>query len=74
MLDLSNPATFRDLSKPMGAQSEKRKQMFVQRYEDVENNEGEGILAHIFVIFTIVFQSTYKNKSLIFVPKCFFTL
>lgn len=44
MLDLSNPATFRDLSKPMGAQTEKRKQMFIQRYEEVENNEGEGIL------------------------------
>ncbi|XP_031730721.1 WD repeat- and FYVE domain-containing protein 4 isoform X5 [Anarrhichthys ocellatus] len=42
MLDLSNPSTFRDLSKPMGAQTEKRRQMFVQRYEEVENIEGEG--------------------------------
>ncbi|XP_060895664.1 WD repeat- and FYVE domain-containing protein 4 isoform X1 [Labrus mixtus] len=41
-LDLSNPATFRDLSKPMGAQTEKRKQKFVQRYEEVENTECEG--------------------------------
>ncbi|KAM7408785.1 hypothetical protein PAMA_002489 [Pampus argenteus] len=41
-LDLSDSATFRDLSKPMGAQTEKRKQMFLQRYEEVENNEGEG--------------------------------
>ncbi|XP_072247156.1 WD repeat- and FYVE domain-containing protein 4 isoform X1 [Leuresthes tenuis] len=45
MLDLSNPATFRDLSKPMGAQTEKRKQMFIQRYEEVENNEGEDLSA-----------------------------
>ncbi|XP_071336839.1 WD repeat- and FYVE domain-containing protein 4 isoform X2 [Trachinotus anak] len=44
-LDLSNPATFRDLSKPMGAQTEKRKQMFIQRYEEVENGEGEGDLS-----------------------------
>ncbi|KAG7513031.1 WD repeat-and FYVE domain-containing protein 4 [Solea senegalensis] len=41
-LDLSNPATFRDLSKPMGAQTEKRKQRFIQRYEEVENSECEG--------------------------------
>ncbi|XP_029305197.1 LOW QUALITY PROTEIN: WD repeat- and FYVE domain-containing protein 4 [Cottoperca gobio] len=41
-LDLSNPATFRDLAKPMGAQTEKRRQMFIQRYEEVEKIEGEG--------------------------------
>uniref|UniRef100_A0A8C2WJA7 WDFY family member 4 n=1 Tax=Cyclopterus lumpus TaxID=8103 RepID=A0A8C2WJA7_CYCLU len=35
-LDLSNPSTFRDLSKPMGAQTEKRRQVFMQRYEEVE--------------------------------------
>uniref|UniRef100_UPI003AAAFB81 WD repeat- and FYVE domain-containing protein 4 n=1 Tax=Centroberyx gerrardi TaxID=166262 RepID=UPI003AAAFB81 len=44
-LDLSNPATFRDLSKPMGAQTEKRREMFIQRYEEVENSEGEGDLS-----------------------------
>uniref|UniRef100_A0A4W6C760 WDFY family member 4 n=1 Tax=Lates calcarifer TaxID=8187 RepID=A0A4W6C760_LATCA len=40
-LDLLNPATFRDLSKPMGAQTEKRKQMFIERYEEVENSGGD---------------------------------
>ncbi|KAJ8418170.1 hypothetical protein AAFF_G00138790 [Aldrovandia affinis] len=40
-LDLSNPATFRDLSKPMGAQTDKRKDKFIQRYNEVENNDGE---------------------------------
>ncbi|XP_037638382.1 WD repeat- and FYVE domain-containing protein 4 isoform X1 [Sebastes umbrosus] len=44
-LDLSNPATFRDLSKPMGAQTEKRRQMFIQRYEEVEDIEVDGNLA-----------------------------
>ncbi|XP_061140965.1 WD repeat- and FYVE domain-containing protein 4 isoform X1 [Syngnathus typhle] len=44
-LDLSDPATFRDLSKPMGAQTEKRKQMFIQRYEEAEHSEGEGGLS-----------------------------
>ncbi|CAL8256627.1 unnamed protein product [Lota lota] len=40
-LDLSNPATFRDLSKPMGAQTEKRREMFVKRYEEMENSDGD---------------------------------
>ncbi|XP_030234798.1 WD repeat- and FYVE domain-containing protein 4 isoform X1 [Gadus morhua] len=40
-LDLSNPATFRDLSKPMGAQTEKRREMFVERYEEMENSDGD---------------------------------
>ncbi|XP_059215445.1 WD repeat- and FYVE domain-containing protein 4 [Centropristis striata] len=44
-LDLSNPSTFRDLSKPMGAQTEKRRQAFIQRYEEVENIEAEGNLS-----------------------------
>ncbi|XP_051272681.1 WD repeat- and FYVE domain-containing protein 4 isoform X4 [Dicentrarchus labrax] len=44
-LNLSNPATFRDLSKPMGAQTEKRRQMFIQRYEEVGNIEGEEDLS-----------------------------
>ncbi|KAM4730214.1 WD repeat- and FYVE domain-containing protein 4 isoform 2-T2 [Anableps anableps] len=44
-LDLSNPTTFRDLSKPMGAQTEKRKQMFMERYNEVENTGGEDISA-----------------------------
>ncbi|KAM3862933.1 LOW QUALITY PROTEIN: WD repeat- and FYVE domain-containing protein 4 [Diretmus argenteus] len=44
-LDLSNPATFRDLSKPMGAQTERRREMFIQRYEEVEHSEGEGDLS-----------------------------
>ncbi|XP_077585653.1 WD repeat- and FYVE domain-containing protein 4 isoform X2 [Stigmatopora nigra] len=44
-LDLSDPTTFRDLSKPMGAQTEKRKQMFIQRYEEVESSEIEGGLS-----------------------------
>ncbi|XP_061545443.1 WD repeat- and FYVE domain-containing protein 4 isoform X3 [Phycodurus eques] len=44
-LDLSDPASFRDLSKPMGAQTEIRKQMFIQRYDEVENSECEGGLS-----------------------------
>ncbi|XP_078129346.1 WD repeat- and FYVE domain-containing protein 4 isoform X3 [Sander vitreus] len=44
-LDLSNPATFRDLSKPMGAQTEKRRQLFIQRYEEVGNIEEEENLS-----------------------------
>ncbi|CDQ88406.1 unnamed protein product, partial [Oncorhynchus mykiss] len=40
-LDLTKPATFRDLSKPMGAQTEKRRDMFIQRFNEVENGEGD---------------------------------
>ncbi|KAG7462495.1 hypothetical protein MATL_G00185510 [Megalops atlanticus] len=40
-LDLTSPSTSRDLSKPMGAQTEKRKEKFVQRYNDVEGTEGD---------------------------------
>lgn len=44
-LNLANSNTFRDLSKPMGAQTEKRKQMFIQRYEEVGSSEVEGELS-----------------------------
>ncbi|KAJ8014052.1 hypothetical protein DPEC_G00036250 [Dallia pectoralis] len=40
-LDLTSPATFRDLSKPMGAQTEKRRGMFIDRYNEVDDSEGE---------------------------------
>lgn len=53
-LDLSNPATFRDLSKPMGGQTEKRKQMFIKRYEEVESNDGEGDCSAEFLFFSPV--------------------
>ncbi|KAJ3610114.1 hypothetical protein NHX12_022208 [Muraenolepis orangiensis] len=43
-LDLSNPATFRDLSKPMGAQTERRRDMFVERYEDMENSDASFLV------------------------------
>eukprot|EP00051_Salpingoeca_urceolata_P023614 m.403899 g.403899 ORF g.403899 m.403899 type:complete len:3205 (-) comp20124_c0_seq3:182-9796(-) len=34
-LDLNNPHTFRDLTKPMGCQSEQRMQKFLQKYSDL---------------------------------------
>uniref|UniRef100_A0A8C3LJ58 WDFY family member 4 n=1 Tax=Chrysolophus pictus TaxID=9089 RepID=A0A8C3LJ58_CHRPC len=40
-LNLSNPHTFRDLSKPMGAQTMERRQKFIQRYKEVEKSEGD---------------------------------
>ncbi|XP_074856013.1 WD repeat- and FYVE domain-containing protein 4 [Carettochelys insculpta] len=41
MLNLASPQTFRDLSKPMGAQSPERKRKFIQRYQEVEKSEGD---------------------------------
>ncbi|XP_061857387.1 WD repeat- and FYVE domain-containing protein 4 isoform X3 [Colius striatus] len=40
-LNLTNPYTFRDLSKPMGAQTVERKRKFIQRYNEVEKSEGD---------------------------------
>ena len=40
-LDLTNPATFRDLSKPMGAQTPDRLTQFQKRYQEWEDPSGE---------------------------------
>ncbi|XP_069096980.1 WD repeat- and FYVE domain-containing protein 4 isoform X1 [Pleurodeles waltl] len=40
-LNFSDPRTFRDLSKPMGAQTQERMLQFVQRFNEVEKGEGE---------------------------------
>jgi len=42
VLDLSNPATFRDLTKPMGAQSEGRLSSFLERYQHLEDPGPTG--------------------------------
>lgn len=41
-LDFSNPKTFRDLSKPMGAQTEPRASQFKERYEALKSLEDEN--------------------------------
>ncbi|PNI21917.1 WDFY4 isoform 3 [Pan troglodytes] len=40
-LNLANPKTFRDLSKPMGAQTKERKLKFIHRFKEVEKTEGD---------------------------------
>ncbi|XP_037659974.1 WD repeat- and FYVE domain-containing protein 4 [Choloepus didactylus] len=40
-LNLTNPKTFRDLSKPMGAQTKEKKLKFIQRFKEVEKTEGD---------------------------------
>ncbi|XP_049501299.1 WD repeat- and FYVE domain-containing protein 4 isoform X1 [Panthera uncia] len=40
-LNLTNPKTFRDLSRPMGAQTKERKLKFIQRFKEVEKTEGD---------------------------------
>ncbi|XP_068053666.1 WD repeat- and FYVE domain-containing protein 4 isoform X1 [Anomalospiza imberbis] len=40
-LNLTDPHTFRDLSKPMGAQTVERKHKFIQRFNEVEKSEGD---------------------------------
>uniref|UniRef100_A0A0N5AT06 WD repeat and FYVE domain-containing protein 3 n=1 Tax=Syphacia muris TaxID=451379 RepID=A0A0N5AT06_9BILA len=41
VLDLTNPQTFRDLSRPMGAQSEERLAQFMKRYREWDDPTGE---------------------------------
>ena len=66
-MDLTNPSTFRDFSKPMGAQNSARLKRFMERYKYFEDPTGENNLlkqfhAHnhttthiLHYIFTIVF-------------------
>ncbi|CAI4058533.1 hypothetical protein SUVZ_03G0930 [Saccharomyces uvarum] len=42
VLDLENPKTYRDLSKPMGAQSMKRRLQFMERYEALASLDDPG--------------------------------
>lgn len=49
-LDLTNPSTFRDLSKPMGAQTEERKKKFIQRFKEVEKTEGTNLISSITMV------------------------
>lgn len=37
-LDLDNPATFRDLSRPMGAQTPERLQQFEKRFKEFDSD------------------------------------
>lgn len=40
-LDLNNPKTFRNLAKPMGAQTDDRLTQYKKRYKDWEDPNGE---------------------------------
>lgn len=40
-LDLTNPKTFRNLAKPMGAQTEDRLAQYKKRYKDWEDPNGK---------------------------------
>ncbi|CDF88856.1 ZYBA0S03-03488g1_1 [Zygosaccharomyces bailii CLIB 213] len=43
-LDLSDPLVYRDLSKPMGAQSKRRETQFIERYQALESLDDENSL------------------------------
>uniref|UniRef100_A0A915IK38 WD repeat and FYVE domain-containing protein 3 n=1 Tax=Romanomermis culicivorax TaxID=13658 RepID=A0A915IK38_ROMCU len=42
-LDLTDPASFRDLSKPMGAQTPERLEQFMKRYREWDDPSGETL-------------------------------
>eukprot|EP00049_Salpingoeca_infusionum_P007291 m.118390 g.118390 ORF g.118390 m.118390 type:complete len:3972 (+) comp13653_c0_seq4:233-12148(+) len=54
-LDLSNPATFRDLAKPMGAQTEKRLQSALERYEMLQESDS--------MLTPYIFGTHYSNAG-----------
>ena len=43
-LDFSQPSTFRDLTKPMGAQTPDRLKQFEKRYNEWDDPQGEAFL------------------------------
>lgn len=45
-LDLTKPATFRDLTKPMGAQTEERKREFEERYAQLAELDDGNVPWH----------------------------
>jgi WD repeat and FYVE domain-containing protein 3 len=46
-LDLNNPGTFRDLSRPMGAQTPDRLKQFEKRYNDWDDPTGSNIFIQV---------------------------
>lgn len=64
-LDLSNPKTFRNLAKPMGAQTDDRLTQYKKRYKDWEDPNGK--ISTDLLTGIILFQVTQAscNKSLI---------
>lgn len=47
-LDLNNPATFRDLSKPIGAQTPERLEQFKKRFSEWESDNNIKGVGEIF--------------------------
>lgn len=48
-LDLNNPKTFRNLAKPMGAQTDDRLAQYKKRYKDWEDPNGKAYIWGLFL-------------------------
>lgn len=51
-VDLTNPKTFRNLAKPMGAQTDERLAQYKKRYKDWEDPNGEALLLPLTLYFS----------------------
>ncbi|BAO40920.1 beige protein homolog 1 [Kluyveromyces marxianus DMKU3-1042] len=72
-INLDDPATYRDLSKPMGAQNEQRKQAFIERFEALKGLDDESppfhygthyssaMIVSSYLVRLEPFSSTYKT-------------
>ncbi len=56
-LDLNNPKTFRNLAKPMGAQTDDRLTQYKKRYKDWEDPNGKIFESHQENKFNRTYQS-----------------
>ncbi len=54
---MSNPASFRDLSKPMGAQTPERLKQFRKRYTDWDDPQGK------YSALTGKYLKTYNERN-----------
>ena len=68
---MNNPNTFRDLSRPMGAQTPDRLKQFEKRYADWDDPTGRSNAFHcfrdvifcMFIVATLAVPSTLENRS-----------
>lgn len=62
-LDLYDEKTFRDLSKPMGAQTPGRLQQFKKRYQDWDDPQGIGLSEGEIIFCTVLEDSVFENNN-----------
>lgn len=71
VLDLSNPITFRDLTKPIGALDESRLEYFMERYQSFDSDSPSGVpflygshySTEAFVVYYLIRQEPFTSMA-----------